>query len=81
MRRSEQKLKLYPLIYTSGLSESGTKCGSGCFRARVWIKVCNPQYSGHAYTSDHHAYGSSISPSIRNMRTNSEVTKIILYNT
>ncbi len=30
---------LHPLIHTSGLSESTTKCGSGFFRGKVWIKV------------------------------------------
>jgi hypothetical protein len=27
---------LHPLIHTSGLSESSTKCGSGLLRGKVW---------------------------------------------
>ena len=41
---------LHPLIYTFGLSESSTKCGSGFFRGKVWIKVCNSHSRGLVWT-------------------------------
>ncbi len=49
---------LHPLIHTSATSESSTKCGSGFFRGRVWIKVCNLHFlkqKGRA-TSDPASY-------------------------
>jgi len=39
--RPVRKCGLHPLIHTLAPSESSTKCGSGFFRGKVWIKVCN----------------------------------------
>ena len=36
--------RLHPLIHTSAPSESSTKCGSGFFKGKVWIKVCNVNF-------------------------------------
>ena len=40
----QSDLILHPFIHTSAPSESSTNCGSGFFRGKVWIKVCNSQF-------------------------------------
>jgi len=40
--------RLHPLIYTFGSRKDTTTCGGGSERARVWIKVCNPQHRKEA---------------------------------